>query len=106
MVERKIDEVPSRTELTQYQRQFVELYEQMGTKFTETKNYYNSYNTLESIKRILENDDRVNKVYVLEKSFREMLRNEMRVQLWQYCCQSCKGTCIFDGSVQMKTIRN
>jgi len=28
-VERKIDEVPSRAELTQYQRQFVELFEQV-----------------------------------------------------------------------------
>lgn len=28
-------------------------------------------------KRILEDDDRVNKVYVLEKSFRDMLRNEL-----------------------------
>lgn len=28
-------------------------------------------------KKILDNDDRVNKVFVLEKSFREMLRNEL-----------------------------
>lgn len=28
-------------------------------------------------KRILEDDERVNKVYVLEKNFREMLRNEL-----------------------------
>lgn len=28
-------------------------------------------------KKILENEDRVNKVYVLEKNFREMLRNEL-----------------------------
>ncbi len=28
-------------------------------------------------KKVLDNDDRVNKVFVLEKSFREMLRNEL-----------------------------
>jgi len=28
-------------------------------------------------KKVLETDDRVNKVYVLEKDFREMLRNEL-----------------------------
>lgn len=31
----------------------------------------------EDFKKILEDDDRVNKVYVLEKSFRELLRNEL-----------------------------
>lgn len=31
----------------------------------------------EDFKKILNDDDRVNKVYVLEKSFREMLRNEL-----------------------------
>ena len=31
----------------------------------------------DSFKKILEDDERVNKVYVLEKNFREMLRNEL-----------------------------
>ena len=47
LLERKIDETPSRTELTQYQREFVELYEQVAAKLMETRQYYNSYNTLE-----------------------------------------------------------
>ena len=53
LIERKIDEVPSRSELGQYQRQFVELYEQVASKFTETRQYYNTYNTLEDTKTYL-----------------------------------------------------
>jgi len=46
MVERKIDEIPSRSELQQYQLQLVELYEQVAAKLTETRKYYHNYNTL------------------------------------------------------------
>eukprot|EP00727_Mastigamoeba_balamuthi_P008887 m51a1_g4620 hypothetical protein (1410) ;mRNA; r:291183-296569 len=46
-VERKIDDVPSRAELAQYQRMFVELYEQVATKLVETRRYYCTYNRLE-----------------------------------------------------------
>eukprot|EP01116_Phalansterium_solitarium_P006175 TRINITY_DN1847_c0_g1_i1.p1 TRINITY_DN1847_c0_g1~~TRINITY_DN1847_c0_g1_i1.p1 ORF type:complete len:620 (-),score=223.70 TRINITY_DN1847_c0_g1_i1:534-2393(-) len=53
MIERKIDEVPSRTELSQYQRQFVELYEQVAAKLIETRQYYNTYNTLDDTKSYL-----------------------------------------------------
>ncbi len=53
MIERKIDDIPERSELTQYQRQFVELYEQVASKFTETRQYYNFYNTLEDTKAYL-----------------------------------------------------
>jgi len=53
MVERKIDEVPSRAELTQYQRMFLELYEQVATKLTETRQYYITYNTLEDTRSFL-----------------------------------------------------
>jgi hypothetical protein len=56
MVQRKIDEIPSRTELQQYQRQFVELYEQVSSKFTETRKYYNSYNTLNDTKQFLQKE--------------------------------------------------
>lgn len=46
LVKRKMDEIPSRRELQQYQRQFLELYEQMAQRFTETRQYYHTYNTL------------------------------------------------------------
>lgn len=55
-MERKIDEIPARTELTQYQRMFVELYEQVGSKLVETRRYYNTYNTLEDHRSFLEKE--------------------------------------------------
>jgi len=53
LIERKIDDIPERSELTQYQRQFVELYEQVASKFTETRQYFTFYNTLEDTKAYL-----------------------------------------------------
>lgn len=49
-LQRKIDEIPSRLELTQYQKRFVELYEQVAAKHRETKRYYTMYNTLDDKK--------------------------------------------------------
>uniref|UniRef100_T1HMH9 Coiled-coil domain-containing protein 93 n=1 Tax=Rhodnius prolixus TaxID=13249 RepID=T1HMH9_RHOPR len=43
---RLIDEVPTRAELAQYQRRFLELYNQVSAKHRETKQFYTLYNTL------------------------------------------------------------
>jgi hypothetical protein len=43
-IERKIDDIPSRSELQQYQRAFAELYEQVAAQLTETRKYFNTYN--------------------------------------------------------------
>jgi len=50
---RKIDDVPTRTELIQYERRFVELYQQVALKLEETKRYYATYNTLDSSRNFL-----------------------------------------------------
>ncbi|XP_023245074.1 coiled-coil domain-containing protein 93-like [Copidosoma floridanum] len=47
---RQLDDVPSRSELTQYQRRFMELYNQVATKHKETKQYYTLYNFLDDSK--------------------------------------------------------
>jgi len=52
-LQRKIDEIPSRAELSQYQRRFVELYNQVSAKHTETKQFFTLYNTLEDTKSYL-----------------------------------------------------
>ncbi|RUS75278.1 hypothetical protein EGW08_016970 [Elysia chlorotica] len=52
-LQRKIDEVPSRAELSQYQRRFLELYNQVASKHTETKQFFTLYNTLEDTKTYL-----------------------------------------------------
>ena len=56
MVERQMDEIPSRAELQQYQLQFIELYEQVAAKFTETKKYFQTYNRLEDSRSYLDRE--------------------------------------------------
>ncbi|XP_006824717.2 coiled-coil domain-containing protein 93-like, partial [Saccoglossus kowalevskii] len=56
VLQRKIDEVPPRAELSQYQRRFVELYQQVGSTHTETKQFYTLYNTLDDTKLYLQKE--------------------------------------------------
>ena len=51
---RHIDDVPTRTELLQYERRFVELYEQVAAKLEETRKYYDTYNVLEQKRNFLQ----------------------------------------------------
>jgi hypothetical protein len=44
---RAIDDVPTRSELIQYEKRFAELYQQVSWKHDETKKYFAIYNTLE-----------------------------------------------------------
>lgn len=46
-LQRRIDEVPTRAELSQYQCRFIELYNQVGAKHKETKQFFTLYNTLD-----------------------------------------------------------
>ena len=45
-LQRKIEQCPSKTELTQYIGRFTELYEQVNRRNEEFKKYINLYNTL------------------------------------------------------------
>jgi hypothetical protein len=45
LLQRKIDEVPSRTELAQYQKRLVELIAQVTSTGTETRQFYDLYNS-------------------------------------------------------------
>ncbi|XP_054274771.1 coiled-coil domain-containing protein 93 isoform X2 [Macrosteles quadrilineatus] len=45
-LQRQLDQVPSRAELAQYQRRFMELYSQVSAKHRETKQFFTLYNTL------------------------------------------------------------
>ncbi|GAB1608706.1 coiled-coil domain-containing protein 93-like isoform X1 [Argonauta hians] len=49
-LQRKIDDVPSRVELSQYQKRFFELYQQVAAKHKETKQFYTHYNILDDTK--------------------------------------------------------
>ena len=50
---RQLDEIPGRFELSQYQKRFMELYNQVSAKLKETKQYYTLYNTLTDTKLYL-----------------------------------------------------
>ncbi|NP_001085446.1 coiled-coil domain-containing protein 93 [Xenopus laevis] len=56
ILHRKIDEVPSRAELTQYQKRFIELYGQVSATHKETKQFFTLYNTLDDKKVYLEKE--------------------------------------------------
>ncbi|EGG25157.1 hypothetical protein DFA_03405 [Cavenderia fasciculata] len=56
LLQRYLDELPSRAELLQYQRQFIELSEQSDAKLTETRQYYTTYNTLDDKRQLLDNE--------------------------------------------------
>uniref|UniRef100_A0A182NAN8 Coiled-coil domain-containing protein 93 n=1 Tax=Anopheles dirus TaxID=7168 RepID=A0A182NAN8_9DIPT len=55
-VKRQLDTIPDRTELAQYQRRFLELYNQVSAKHRETKQFYTLYNTLDDTKLYLEKE--------------------------------------------------
>ncbi|XP_049819343.1 coiled-coil domain-containing protein 93 isoform X2 [Aethina tumida] len=55
-LERQMDEVPNRAELAQYQRRFLELYNQVAAKHKETKQYYTLYNSLEDTRLYMQKE--------------------------------------------------
>ncbi|NWU62757.1 CCD93 protein, partial [Pterocles burchelli] len=64
ILQRKIDEVPSRAELTQYQKRFIELYSQVSATHKETKQFFTLYNTLDDKKVYLEKEvNLLNSIY-------------------------------------------
>eukprot|EP01018_Ginkgo_biloba_P004070 Gb_34641 [translate_table: standard] len=46
LLQRRLDDIPSQTELIQYERRFVELYMHIQAKLRETRRYYGTYNAL------------------------------------------------------------
>ncbi|KAF1336786.1 hypothetical protein FI667_g84, partial [Globisporangium splendens] len=53
---RKIDEIPTRIELVQYEKRFLELYEEVALTLEETRKYYCTYNTLQTTQEFLEKE--------------------------------------------------
>eukprot|EP01138_Halocafeteria_seosinensis_P012831 gb/GECG01013107.1/.p1 GENE.gb/GECG01013107.1/~~gb/GECG01013107.1/.p1 ORF type:complete len:626 (+),score=107.85 gb/GECG01013107.1/:1-1878(+) len=54
---RKLDDVPSRQELLQYRRRFVELYEQLGAQLEELRRHNTVYNMLIEKRHFLQKED-------------------------------------------------
>ena len=55
-MESRLDDIPSRSEVTQYQRRFVELFEQIAAKHVETKNFFILFNQLDDTRLQLERE--------------------------------------------------
>lgn len=53
---RAIDDIPTRTELIQYERRFTELYQQVALKLGENKKFIDCYNTLDETYRMLQKE--------------------------------------------------
>ncbi|NWW96807.1 CCD93 protein, partial [Rhynochetos jubatus] len=73
ILQRKIDEVPSRAELTQYQKRFIELYGQVSATHKETKQFFTLYNTLDDKKVYLEKE--VNLLNSIHDNFHQAMES-------------------------------
>jgi len=71
-VQWKIDDVPARAELNQYQQRFIELYNHVAATHKETKQFYTLYNTLDDTKLYLEKE--VNLLTSIHDSFQQAVK--------------------------------
>ncbi|XP_008277668.1 coiled-coil domain-containing protein 93 [Stegastes partitus] len=71
ILQRKLDEVPSRAELTQYQKRFIELYSLVSATHKETKQFFTLYNTLDDKKVYLEKE--VNLLNSIHDNFQQAM---------------------------------
>ncbi|CAI5705110.1 hypothetical protein KXD40_008668 [Peronospora effusa] len=53
---KQIDEIPTRIELVQYEKRFVELYDEVALTLDETRKYYCVYNTIKTTHEFLEKE--------------------------------------------------
>ncbi|XP_064420038.1 coiled-coil domain-containing protein 93 isoform X2 [Latimeria chalumnae] len=90
ILQRKIDEVPSRAELTQYQKRFIELYSQVAATLKETKQFFTLYNTLDDKKVYLEKE--VNLLNSIHDNFQQaMASSSAREQFLRQMEQIVEG---------------
>uniref|UniRef100_A0A4W6DXZ6 Coiled-coil domain-containing protein 93 n=1 Tax=Lates calcarifer TaxID=8187 RepID=A0A4W6DXZ6_LATCA len=89
ILQRKIDEVPSRAELTQYQKRFIELYSQVSATHKETKQFFTLYNTLDDKKVYLEKE--VNLLNSIHDNFQAMSSAAAKEQFLRQMEQIVEG---------------
>lgn len=70
---RTIDDIPTRTELIQYERRFAELYQQVAWKLEENRKYYDMYNILETSLSFVQKE--VKLLNSISENFNEAMRN-------------------------------
>ncbi|CAB1328820.1 unnamed protein product [Coregonus sp. 'balchen'] len=96
ILQRKIDEVPSRAELTQYQKRFIELYGQVSATHKETKQFFTLYNTLDDKKVYLEKE--VNLLNSIHDNFQQAMASlgakEQFLRQMEQIVEGIKQSCI------------
>ncbi|KAK6732567.1 hypothetical protein RB195_016749 [Necator americanus] len=55
-LQNELDNIPSQTEMSQYQQRFIELYIQMGSKHRQARQYVTLYNTLVDVRNYIKKD--------------------------------------------------
>lgn len=70
---RIIDDVPTRTELIQYERRFAELYQQVAWKLVETKKYFAMYNQYETTLSFLQKEIKL--LNSISENFQQAMRS-------------------------------
>ncbi|KAM8857193.1 coiled-coil domain-containing protein 93 isoform 2-T2 [Synchiropus picturatus] len=90
ILQRKMDDIPSRAELTQYQKRFIELYSQVSATHKETKQFFTLYNTLDDKKLYLEKE--VSLLNSIHDNFQQaMSSSAARAQFLQQMEQIVEG---------------
>ena len=87
---RTIDDIPTRTELIQYERRFVELYQQVAWKLDETRKYYDYYNQLDTSLGFIQKN--VKLLNSISDNFDVAMKNpQAKGEYLQQCEQIVKG---------------
>lgn len=73
-LQRRMDEVPTRAELSQYQCRFIELYNQVGAKHKETKQFFTLYNTLDDTRMYMNKE--VNLLNSINDNFEQAMASQ------------------------------
>lgn len=89
-VGRMIDDVPSRSELIQYERRFVELYEQVSDKLDETRKHFATYNALDQKRTYIQKEDSL--VTSISTNFATAMKTKPGKQQFLDQCANILGT--------------
>jgi len=87
IVQRKIENCPSKIEITQFHKRLVELFDNMNLKAEENRRYINLYNTVQETKKLFTQEKKylneINSSYraCKSKKEKETLRNNIKSTL-------------------------
>ncbi|CAH0478228.1 unnamed protein product [Peronospora belbahrii] len=91
---KQIDEIPARIELVQYEKRFVELYDEVALTLDETRKYYCIYNTIKTTHEFLEKE--ISLINSISENFDTAMSSKTATQAFfmqiENIIQSVRGT--------------